>query len=49
MKGLSKKKEYLGTFLNSHAPSENGQHLVQGLFGEDDCDINTLGLRFAHG
>ena len=42
-------KEHLGTFLRSHAPPEDGQHLPQGLFGEAESDISTPGLRSANG
>ena len=49
MKGLPGRREHLGTFLGCHTPPEDGQHLSQGPPGEADSDINTPGLRSAHG
>ena len=37
------------TFLNSHTPLEDGQHLLQRSTREIDSDISTIGLRSAHG
>ena len=49
MKGLTGRREHLGTFLGRHAPLEDGQHLSQGPSGEADSDISIPGLRSAHG
>ena len=48
MEGLLKRRKYLGTFVSSHAPPEDGQHLVQRRFREADSDISTPGLHCAH-
>ena len=45
MEGLLGKREHLGTFLGSHAPLEDGQHLSQRLSKEADNDISTSRIR----
>ena len=49
MERLPRRKEHLGTFLGSHAPLEDGQHLLQGPSEEADSNISTPVLCSAHG
>ena len=49
MERLPRRREHLGTFLGSHAPPEDGQHLPQEPSGEADSDISTPALRSAYG
>ena len=49
MKRLPGRREHLETFLDGHAPSEDGHHFPQRPSGEANSDISTPGLRSAHG
>ena len=44
MVGVSKRREYLGTFFDSRASPEDGQHLPQRPSGEVKINISTAGL-----
>ena len=49
MEGWPGRRKYLRTFLGSHVPLEDGQHLPQESSAKADSDISTPGLPFAHG
>ena len=49
MEELPGGREYLKAFFVGHAPSEDGQHFLQGLSGKADSNISTPGLCPAHG
>ena len=49
IEGLPKRREHLWTFLGSHAPPKDGQHLPQIPPGEANSDISTLRPHSAHG
>ena len=45
MEKLLKRKKCLRINLNSHALTEDNQHLSQGISGKSSSDINIFGLR----
>lgn len=49
MKKLLKRRKYLRIILNSHAPSEDGQHFSQKLSGKANNNISILGLYSTNG
>ena len=44
MEELPGRWEYMRTFLGSHVPLEDDQHLLQRLSGEVDSNISIFGL-----
>ena len=49
MERLLGRRKHLGTFLNSHIPPDDDQHLLQKLSEEANNDIRTFRLRFTNG